>query len=128
MNHQRPNSIAELAVRIVKGGVFWMELKDFLHAVNQNAHEESIQVEPACLAGKVQDGEKLDAYLAACAVSIARRHHWDIPNWVFYPCRSLRRPWFVLPGRRIRNLLIMESPAEFRERNIFVSSNALDVV
>lgn len=51
-------------------------------------------------------------------------------------CRNARRPpassnahlgSFASPGRHMRALLLVESPAQFRERNRFVTANALSV-
>jgi len=39
--------------------------------------------------------------------------------------RALRHPWFAHRGGALRATLILESPAAFRERNLFVSENAL---
>jgi hypothetical protein len=38
---------------------------------------------------------------------------------------KLRTPWFAWPGPSLRATLLAESPAPFRERNLFVSANAL---
>ncbi len=128
MNNLRPKSLAEIAVRAADLDQFQMELKDFMHELRASASPESIRQTPPLLAGKIAGGEKVDAYLAACALFLARQHAWDIPEWVHEQSRFLRHPWFLLPGAKIRNLLLMESPAEFRERNIFVSANALEAV
>jgi hypothetical protein len=39
--------------------------------------------------------------------------------------RKLHRPWFASPLAALRAVLILESPAAFRSRNLFVSENAL---
>jgi len=47
------------------------------------------------------------------------------PAWIFGPDRSLRRPWFASQLAALRGVLLHESPAPFRSRNLFVSENAL---
>jgi len=69
----------------------------------------------------------LDACLAAVALSLAAKLGCPAPGWTRDPERILREPWFASPGRHMRALLLVESPAAFRERNLLVSSNALSV-
>jgi hypothetical protein len=71
-------------------------------------------------AGRVQD-----AYLAAVAEELARRYSLPLPVWTWGEDRRLRRPWFALTMDAARAMLILESPAAFRSRNLFVSENAL---
>ena len=66
-----------------------------------------------------------DAYLAAVAVSLAREIREPPPSWAWAEDRKLRRPWFAWPGPALRATLLAESPAPFRERNLFVSANVL---
>ena len=68
-----------------------------------------------------------DAYLAAVAVSLSSQIQVSAPIWTRNPERILREPWFASPGRHMRALLLVESPAAFRERNLFVSANAISV-
>jgi len=61
----------------------------------------------------------------ATAVHLARSIKAVPPAWVWNAVRKLRSPWFASRGRAIRATLLAESPAPFRERNLFVSENAL---
>lgn len=81
--------------------------------------------EPSPLTGRFPTGDVADAYLAAVAVALARTVASDPPKWSWHESRSLRRPWFAHTGAALRATLIAESPASFRERNLFVSANAL---
>lgn len=47
------------------------------------------------------------------------------PRWAWAEDRKLKSPWFAHPGPNVRAMLLAESPAPFRERNLFVSENAL---
>ena len=84
-----------------------------------------LEEEPPPLTDRVPSGDVLDAYLAATAVTLAREMAAAPPAWAWQPARKLRRPWFAHPGDRLRATLLHESPAAFRERNLFVSANAL---
>ena len=41
-------------------------------------------------------------------------------------CSDGADTWFASPGAALRATLLLESPAAFRERNFFVSENALE--
>jgi len=71
-------------------------------------------------AGRVQD-----AYLAATAEELARAFKLPVPLWTADEERKLHRPWFASPLASLRAVLLLESPAGFRARNLFVSENAL---
>jgi hypothetical protein len=84
-----------------------------------------LAAEPRLLAGRIEEGDVAHAYLAATAVYLARSINAIPPAWVRNEARKLRSPWFASRGRAIRATLLAESPAPFRERNLFVSENAL---
>jgi hypothetical protein len=85
-----------------------------------------LEIEPQPLAGKNPSfGQIEDAYLAATAEWLAWKHDLPPPRWAFDPARSLHRPWFASSLASLRALLLLESPAAFRSRNLFVSENAL---
>jgi hypothetical protein len=70
-------------------------------------------------------GHVQDAYLAATAEELARKHSLPLPVWTEASERQLHRPWFASPLAALRAVLLLESPAGFRARNLFVSENAL---
>ena len=84
-----------------------------------------LAMEPERLASRFEGGEVCDAYLAAVAVALAREIRAVPPTWAWAEDRKLKRPWFASPGPAIRAMLLWKSPAPFRERNLFVSENAL---
>ena len=57
------------------------------------------------------------------ACYLARR--WAVPSWARAASRYLAEPWFGMRSHGGRMILLAESPAAFRVRNIFVSENAL---
>ena len=122
---RRPGSLAEVAAWSRARRDLWNHLADFLDQFYLERRLDMLQDEPARLAGKIDDGDVADAYLAATAVSLARSLSMVPPSWARGPDRKLRRPWFASSGPAIRATLLLESPAPFRERNLFVSENAL---
>lgn len=71
------------------------------------------------------EGQVQDAYLAATAEELARAHKLATPRWTAAESRKLHRPWFASPLSAVRAVLLLESPAAFRSRNLFISENAL---
>jgi hypothetical protein len=66
-----------------------------------------------------------DAYLAALAESLCREFGMCPPAWTEQPAYYLKRPWFAGGLDSLKAILLAESPAAFRRRNLFVSANAL---
>jgi hypothetical protein len=123
---RRPSSLAEVAAWTREdGGDFGYHVADFLDQFYLERRAEMLREEPARLSGDVPDGHVKDAYLAAVAVSLARLLAVPPPRWAWQEDRKLREPWFASPGAAVRATLLAESPAPFRERNLFVSENAL---
>ena len=123
---QRPGSLAEVAQGSTTQRDFHVHLADFLDELRRRRDPAMFAIEPASLRDRFDGGDVADAYLGAVAVSIARELRVPPPPWVHGPKRHLRRPWFAHPGEALRATLLAESPAAFRERNLFVSANALD--
>ena len=125
----RPATLAEVALRVRAGDSFDLALREFLDEMQapQGARDprSRISEEPPSLAEAIARGDVMDAYLAATAESLADAEGWARPAWVHEPRRALRHPWFALPWAGMRALLLLESPAAFRARNLFVSANAL---
>lgn len=67
-----------------------------------------------------------DAYLAALGEHLAVLHGTEPPGWVYDSERLLDRFWFVSPVSGFRPLAIVESPAAFRRRGIFVARGSLE--
>ncbi|MBI4604461.1 MAG: hypothetical protein HY721_21070 [Planctomycetes bacterium] len=122
---RRPRSLAEVAAWSDSRRAFSFQLADFLDQFYLERRPEMLSEEPERLARRIEEGDIADAYLAATAVSLARLAGAHPPAWAWQESRKLRRHWFASPGRAVRATLLAESPAPFRERNLFVSENAL---
>ena len=127
MIEPRPRSIAEVALRSLNGRSFEYELADFLHEFARCGNNLMLAESPAFLQDSHEMGPVFDAYLAAVAASLATRLNFPAPEWTRATERILKYPWFASSGRHMRALLLVESPSAFRERNLFVSANALSI-
>ncbi len=122
----RPPTLAAVAEQVLKGDSFDRCLANFLDGFYAAPSAAALAPEPPFL----QDfdpklGRTRDAYLAATAEELARKYQVACPDWTGNPERALRRPWFACELASLRAVLILESPASFRARNLFVSENAL---
>ena len=121
-----PKTLAEVAKLAAQGESFDLCLRNFLDGFYAQPTVSALEAEPEILASKIpQNGEIEDAYLAATAEWLAWRYDLKPPAWAFAPSRSLHRPWFASTLAALRAVLLWESPAPFRSRNLFVSENAL---
>ncbi len=122
---KRPGSLVEVAALSSDPRAFAYAVSEFLDQFRIEQRPELLAEEPAKLATRYDRGDVADAYLAAVAVSLAREIGVPPPSWAWQDSRKLRRPWFAHEGAALRATLLAESPAPFRERNLFVSANAL---
>lgn len=69
--------------------------------------------------------ERLLALLASTVESLCAESGLKCPPWCsgVFP---LRHPWFVSGMQNLRAMALVESPATFRRRNLFVLANFLD--
>ena len=121
----RPQSLADVADQSTDLSAFHLCVRDFLDEFRRRGAPAMLDVEPSRLTERFPGGDVADAYLAAVAVSLAREVARNPPAWAWSDDRKLHRPWFAWTGPALRATLLAESPAPFRERNLFVSANAL---
>ena len=122
----RPKTLAEIAQLVINGDSFDRCLANFLDEFYAAPNAEALADAPALIEPALGDpGHVQDAYLAATAEELARAHKFSVPAWVATETRKLHRPWFASPLAALRAVLLLESPAAFRARNLFVSENAL---
>jgi len=122
----RPNTLAEVAELASRGDSFDRCLANFLDEFYSAPSSRALAGEPTRLAPRFADiGRVQDAYLAATAEELARQFNLQRPTWIDAETRKLHRPWFASPLAALRAVLLLESPAAFRSRNLFVTENAL---
>lgn len=122
----RPKTLAEVAQLTLEGEAFDYCLANFLDGFYAAPTASALAPTPALLAPSAGEfGRVQDAYLAATAEELARGFSLATPAWVDDDARRLRRPWFASQLASLRAVLLQESPAGFRSRNLFVSENAL---
>jgi hypothetical protein len=122
----RPKTLAEVAERALAGDEFGRCLANFLDEFYASPNEAALSPTPPLLAPHFGEiGQVEDAYLAATAEELARAFNLPVPAWTDAEDRKLHRPWFASPLAALRAGLLLESPAGFRSRNLFVSENAL---
>ena len=124
---KRPHTVSDIAEWTESYNDFGLHVADFLHHFKDNPGFEALAAEPRTLAERFPEGGIADCYLAALSVELATRVGHARPGWAQHPRRFRREPWFASPGPNMRALLLLESPPGFRERNLFVTSNALFV-
>ena len=122
---RRPDSLVEVSEWSRDRSGFWSHVMDFVDEFRRLRDSRMLADEPPRLAARFEGGVIADAYVAAVAVTLARELATLPPPWAQAPSRALSRPWFAHPGPALRAILLAESPAAFRERNLFVSANAL---
>jgi hypothetical protein len=100
-------------------GIF---LDTFYREVNQESKLALIRDEPIIPS---LDRRGL-AFIAASVHRLSSIHGLEIPSWVFHEQYYLDRPYFVGdPPDLLQLVYLIESPAEYKSRNIFTSENTL---
>jgi len=119
------HSLAALADGIETKEDFSFGLKNFLDHFYANPNPEMLSTEPRNLREVLQDNGFADAYLGAVAEYLSRKNNWPLPRWCMSRQRILKDPFFAASSFKMQRLLLADSPAAFRWRNIFVSRDAL---
>ena len=119
--------VAQLSARDKRN--FDLHVGNFLDAFYRSGPQEK----KALVAREPEPSNRLDAYmlpfLAAMTHKLCNDYGIPCPSWVYKPKYKLQEPYFPLNAEGpLRELLIEESPSEFRERNLFPSANCLSRV
>ncbi len=66
------------------------------------------------------------AYIAGSVENLCRKYEVEFPKWVYKDKYFLKEPYFSLNAKgMLRVVLVIESPIEYRMRNVFVNDNTL---
>ena len=117
--------MADVFCSITSANDFSYAILDFVDRFNEDPNPELLAEEPSLLAESLLDDGVADAWLASTAVFLAKKHQVTIPQWARHNARVLATPWFAAKSPNLKAILLQESPAAFRVRNLFVSANAL---
>ncbi|MDB6029706.1 MAG: hypothetical protein JWM16_44 [Verrucomicrobiales bacterium] len=129
---RRPKTLHELAEESLTYEDFGMNMRDFLHEFafakkNSQLLSRMLEVEPPRMAGRLPEGKICDAFLAATADYLSRENHLDTPRWARKDDFMLEEPWFSPETIGVRALLLRDTPSAFKDKNIFIFPNALNV-
>ena len=122
----RPKTLAEVAQLTINGDSFDRCLANFLDEFYFAPKPEALAAVPPLLSpALVELGRVQDAYVAATTEELARAYGFPVLKWTADEARKLHRPWFASGLDGLRAVLLLDSPAAFRARNLFVGENAL---
>lgn len=121
----RPQTARAVARRAATLEEFGMNLRDWFHALRHLSSRAQLQravvVRPPRCAGKFEQGEIADAFLAAQVEYLCHRAGVRPPSWTRDPSYVLDEPWFSVPFPQVRAHLLLDTPTEFRNRNLFTT-------
>lgn len=118
----RPRTLCEVAQWSGSSPDFGMNLRDWQHEIQRGGVHSRAELArrldetPSLMVDRFPGGDVADAYLAAYAEWLADQATIPRPPWCADRHRVARTPWFSAPTR---GLLLVRSPASFRQRDLF---------
>lgn len=103
----------------------WVAVRDFVDGFFSAARmtrSELISEAPATVE------PHFDAYLGALAEHLSVHHELAAPAWTQAPERFLEQWWFPTRFKSLHAMALVQSPASFRRRGIFVDATELERV
>lgn len=127
----RLNTVAEAFARLQRGVNPWVAIGDFLddwyvRAQSDETRRRMVRDEIA-LARSPQE-VRWAAFFAAMSHTLSLAYNIGAPAWVGDSQYVLADPWFLAPGEPLRALQLVESPPEFKMRNVFPGDRVLSRV
>lgn len=104
---------------------FSYAIRNFLDRFKSNSDPALLVDEPALISQILGDHGYADAFVASTAAYLSQVHNLPAPSWVNLSYRKMHVPYFAAKSPNMKAILLQESPAAFRVRNLFVSANAL---
>jgi len=119
---QDRDSIMMVSVRINADGIAsWpLHLFNFVDAFRASRRASLVRAPPV----EMSDA-KVRALLASTVETLCAEFKVTTPNWCG-GIDGLKEPWFVAEIESLKPMALVESPVQFRKRNIFVLGNFLD--
>ncbi len=120
-----PESICNVSEKILEDGEdswkihFFNFVDAFSIAKNQKSYVEFSPAPELSL--------KLKALFASTVEALCVKFELEIPSWC-QSISSLSEPWFLSETESLKAIALLESPAVFRKRNLFVFENFLERV
>jgi hypothetical protein len=127
-HHFRPRTARAVASRSGTLEQFGRNVRDWLHEVRHLTTREGLSAavshRPPRLQGNFPGGEIADAFLAAQVEFLCRHAGIRPPSWTRSAEYVLEDPWFGYSDAPagLRALLIRDAPVEFKNRNLFTTS------
>ena len=126
-------NLQDVAESVIAGADLHYPLREFFVTVAMTAFRgDAIDVGAAFAlisdTPRLTGSRVVDAYLAAVAEGLSVRGGFSPPTWVLDADRFLGAPYFPPGTTSLRAILLAESPAAFRRRNLFVDSRALEPI
>lgn len=118
-------TLSESMAEVVESDDFDYAIANFLDRFKREPKLDLVSDEPPLLRGKLNDDGLADAYVAAVAAHLCQQQGFPCPKWAGTKERVKIHPWFAAKTPNLKAILLQESPAAFRVRNLFVSANAL---
>ena len=121
----RPQTARGVAQRTKTLHEFGLNLRDWLHELRRVSSRaqlfHAVKTRPPPLRNRFEQGDLADAFLAAQVEWLCRRSQVTPPRWTHDTCYVLDEPWFSIPSKRLRAHLLLDTPDEFRNRNLFTT-------
>lgn len=120
---RRPVTLARAARWIVDGATLREAAADFLDDLHFARDDEDV-------AGRIHEepsavDPRTDAYLAAVAEHVATTRGLRVPPWTRHATRFLDHFWWPSATPALHARAVVESPAAFRRRGIFIGRTTL---
>lgn len=122
---RRNETLRESLSSIGDSNDFSYAIRNFLDRFKTNPDCALLIDEPALISHCLGDGGYADAFTASTAAYLSQVHNLPAPSWVNEICRKMPVPYFAAKSPSMKAILLQESPAAFRVRNLFVSANVL---
>ena len=123
-------TISETIEHIYNGTTPWVAIGDFLDDWRRSAveHRRELVNEQPEAPVSTPDMQRWTAFCAAMVEWLCWQDGLPFPAWTDQEIYTLKEPWFLYKGWRLRAWQLATTPAPFKMRNIFGGDRMLDRV